>query len=140
MFQSIHDVIDPRLEMRKREILGPDPRGAVEMFLGDMRERSLEIGKVFFGETNDPATGVGEFVASPYIRTRYRLGENLGHRRRSFAAYPFPAAHCRAGYWPAVKLPCEPRSRAVVIMIGIGHGVIRCAVRVCPADVSRSAR
>ena|SRR5215472_882072 len=118
MFQSIHDVIDPRPEMRKREILGPDPRGAAEMFLGDMRQRSLEIGKVFFGETSDPATGVGEFVASPYIRTRYRLAENLGHRRRSFAAYPVPAAHCRAGYWPAVKLPCESRSRAVVIMIG----------------------
>ena len=62
-----------------------------EMLLGDMRERSLEIGEVFFSETNNPATVAGEFVASPYIRTRYRLGENLGHRRRSFAAYAVPA-------------------------------------------------
>src|SRR5215467_2720990 len=97
MFQSIHDVIDPRLEMRKREILGPDPRGAAEMFLGDMRQRSLEIGKVFFGETNDPATGVGEFVASPYIRTRYRIfGPATGSLRISVTAdapsprTPFP--------------------------------------------------
>jgi len=30
-----------------------------------MRERPLEIDEVFFGETNGPATGVGEFVASP---------------------------------------------------------------------------
>jgi hypothetical protein len=62
MFQPVHDVIDPLPEMRKREILGPDPRDVVEMFLGDMRERSLEIGEVFFGETNDPVTCVGEFV------------------------------------------------------------------------------
>src|SRR6266700_1423720 len=78
--------------MRKREILGPDFGGVLEVLPGDMRERPLEIGEVFFGETNGPATGVGEFVASPYIRSRYRLGENLGHRRRSFAAYAAAAA------------------------------------------------
>jgi hypothetical protein len=44
-----------------------------------VRERSLEIGEVFFGETNNPATVAGEFIASPNIRSRYRLGENLGH-------------------------------------------------------------
>ena len=82
----------------------PDLRDVIEIFLGNMCERSLEIGEVFFGETNGPATGFGEFVASPNIRTRYRLGENLGHRRRSFTAYAVPAAHCMAWYWPAVKL------------------------------------
>ena len=85
MFQPVHDVIDPLLEMRKREILCPDPGDVLEVVLGDMRERSLEIGEVFLGETNDPAADVSEFVASPYIRSRYRLGENPGHRRRSFA-------------------------------------------------------
>jgi hypothetical protein len=89
VFQPVHDVIDPLLEMRKREILCPDPGDVPEVVLGDMRERSLEVGEVFFGETNDPAADVGEFVASPYIRSRYRLGENLGHRRRSIAARRF---------------------------------------------------
>jgi hypothetical protein len=69
MLQPVHDVTDSLLEMRKREILEPD-----------------------FGETNGPAAGVGEFVASPYTRSRYRLGENPGHRRRSFAAYAAAAA------------------------------------------------
>src|SRR6266567_1705038 len=78
--------------MRKREILGPDFGGVLEVLPGDMRERPLEIDEVFFGETNGPATGVGELVACPYIRSRYRLGENLGHRRRSFAAYAAAAA------------------------------------------------
>jgi hypothetical protein len=73
VFQPVHDVIDPLVEMRKREILCPDLRHAREVLLGDMRERSLEIGEVLVGETNDPATGVGEVVASPYIRSRYRL-------------------------------------------------------------------
>jgi hypothetical protein len=67
--------------MRKREILGPDLGDVREVFRGDMRERSLEIGEVFFGETDDPATGVREVVASPYVRSRYRLREDLGHRK-----------------------------------------------------------
>ena len=65
MLQPVHDVIDSLLEMRKREVLGPDFGGVLEVLPGDMRERPLEIDEVFFGETNGPATGVGEFVASP---------------------------------------------------------------------------
>src|SRR6516165_830773 len=82
--------------MRQREIPSPDLGDVLEVLLGDIRERSLEIGEVFFGETNDPAAIVGELVASPYIRARYRLGKNPGHRRHSFAAYAVPAAHCMA--------------------------------------------
>ena len=98
VFQPVHDVIDSLLEMRKREILCPDRRHVLDVFLGDMRERPLEISEVVFGETGDPAAGAGDFVASPYIRARYRLGENLGHRRHSFAAHAVPAAHCMAGH------------------------------------------
>jgi len=79
VFQPVDDVIDPLLEMMKREVLGPDLGDVLEVLLGYMRERLLEIGEVFLGEMNNPATVIGEFVASPHIRGRYRLGENLGH-------------------------------------------------------------
>jgi hypothetical protein len=94
VFQPVDDVVDPLLEMRKREILCPDLSDVLEVFPGDIRQRSLEIGEVFFGETNDPAIGVGEFVASPYIRSRYPLGEDLGHRTHPFAMRPAPVPHC----------------------------------------------
>src|ERR1700685_1511320 len=81
--------------MRKPEILCSDLGDVLEVLLGDMRERSLEIGEVFFGETNDPATGVGEFVACPYIRSRHSLGEDLGHRKPSFATRS-SVPHCIA--------------------------------------------
>jgi len=83
--------------MKKREIFCPDPGDILMVLLGEQRERSLEISEVFFGEMNDPAVGVGEFVASPHIRSRHRLGENLGHRRHSFAAHATPAPDCMAG-------------------------------------------
>jgi hypothetical protein len=94
VFQPADDVVDPLPETRKREILCPDLGDVRAVFLGDIRERSLEIGEVLFGETYDPALGVGEFVASPYMRSRYPLGEDLGHRRRSFAMCAAPAPHC----------------------------------------------
>ena len=75
MLQPEHDVIDPLLKMRKREVLGPDFGDVLKVLLGNIRERSLKVGEVFFGEMNGPATGVGEFVASPYIRSRYQLAE-----------------------------------------------------------------
>jgi hypothetical protein len=106
VFQPVHDVIDPFPEMRKREVLGPDLGDVLKVPLGNMGERSLEIGEVFFGETNDPAAGVSDLVAPPHIRSRYRLGEDLGHRRPSSAAH---AAHvhrrhagcrlCQRPYW-----------------------------------------
>ena len=112
MLQPVHDVIDSLLEMREREILGPDFGDLFDVLPGDMRERSLEIGEVFFGEMNGPATGVGEFVASPYIRSRYRLGENLGHRRRSFAARAAPAAQSYG--WIGRAAAGQPTCAAII--------------------------
>jgi len=79
VFQPVHDVIDAFPEMRQREVryLGD----IVDVPLADVRERPLEIGEIFFSETNDPAAGVRGLVASPYIQRRYRLSENLSHRR-----------------------------------------------------------
>src|SRR5262249_40373875 len=68
------------------EILRPDLGDVPEVLLRDVRERPLEIGEVFLGETNDPAAVAGEFVACPYVRSRHRLGKNLGHRRHSCTA------------------------------------------------------
>src|SRR5215469_556613 len=90
MFQLVHDDVDPFPEMRKREILCLDLGDIVDVLPGGMRERSLEIGEIFFGEANKPAASVGELVAPPYTHRRYRLSENLGHRRRSLAAHAAP--------------------------------------------------
>jgi hypothetical protein len=98
VLESVHDVIDPLLEMRKQEILCPDLGDILEVLLGDMRER-FEIGEVFFGETNDPATAAGELVASPYIRSQYRLGENISHRK----AVPRRARRCRRSLYGRIS-------------------------------------
>ena len=58
VLQPVHDVIDPLLEMRKREVLCPDLGDVIELLLGNMRESSLEIGEIFLGKTDDPAIGV----------------------------------------------------------------------------------
>jgi transposase len=39
-----------------------------------------KIGEVCFCQANEPAAGVGEIVACPYVRSRCRLGEHLDHR------------------------------------------------------------
>jgi hypothetical protein len=60
-------------------------------------EHLFEIGEVLFGEMYDPAAGLGEFVASPYIRSRYRRGEIL-----SAAGTPVTSGsiHSAVHSWP----------------------------------------
>src|SRR5215469_16599905 len=79
MFEPVHDIVDSPLKMWKRKIHCLNFGDVVKMLNGNAGERPLEVSEVFFSETSDPAIGVSEGIASPYIRARYRLGENLSH-------------------------------------------------------------
>jgi hypothetical protein len=90
VLKPFYQVIDPLTEMIKREIFSTDVGDVLEVLFRDLRECSLEIGEVFFGKVNDPATCVSEFVASPYTRSRYWLRENFSHRNTPLPRMPLP--------------------------------------------------
>src|SRR5215470_207957 len=98
MFEPVHDIVDPPPEMWKREIHCLNFGDVVKMLHGNAGECPLEVSEVFFSETSDPAIGISEGIASPYIRARYRPGENLSHKGHLLAISVAAARHYRLGH------------------------------------------